>query len=268
MGSALGKIHDVREELARGRHAIANLTVLAAGSRVGPHVHVNSYLALHVLGSYRDSSNAGEFSIEGPAALLFPAGSTHEMAVGSAGLATVIIEFDSDALNRAVSAAARLEHPRYWVGGRIGHHASRLAQAWLSGATAQRRFEQTIAFLNAALAAGPRAAAPSWLRELEARIDEEYRAPDVGLWARQIGVSRPRLARTYRYWRGEGLGQAIRRHRVEESAILLESTDLPLAEIAAQAGFYDQSHMNRAFRKCLGRTPAAAKAARFGLTRA
>ncbi|HVN02328.1 MAG TPA: AraC family transcriptional regulator [Caulobacteraceae bacterium] len=38
--------------------------------------------------------------------------------------------------------------------------------------------------------------------------------------------------------------------------------------MAAAAGFCDQSHMNRAFRQVLGRTPAALRAARLGLATA
>jgi transcriptional regulator GlxA family with amidase domain len=63
------------------------------------------------------------------------------------------------------------------------------------------------------------------------------------------------------------LVETLRRRRVEAAAILLESSGLELAEIAAQAGFCDQSHMNRAFKKFLGRTPAAARAARLGLSK-
>jgi AraC family transcriptional regulator len=267
VADTLGTIHDVREELARDSGAIASLTALAAGRRVECHVHANPYLALHVLGSYRDQGDDGEVWVNGPAALFFPAGSAHQMDIGRAGLATVIIEFDSIMLNRAVAQAVGLKRSLSWVGGNVGRRAHRLARIWLSGATEERRFELTIAFLNAALAARPRALAPSWLAQLEAQIDGLYDAPEVERWAQQVGLTQPRLARAYRHWHGEGLGESIRRRRVEAAAILLESTDLPLADIAAHAGFCDQSHMNRAFRKSLGRTPAATRAARLGLSR-
>jgi AraC family transcriptional regulator len=261
----LGKIHDVREELARNAGAIASLTALPAGRRVAGHVHANPYLALHVLGSYRDRDGSGEISINGPAALFFPAGSAHEMAIGGSGLATVIVEFDSAALRYAVGGAAGLKRSRSWVGGEIGRHANRLAHAWLSDMSERRRFGLTAAFLNAALATAQHCRAPSWLVRLEALVDAEYRAPNVERWAKQIGVTRPWLVRAYRHWRGEGLGEMLRRRRVEAAAILLESTDLQLAEIAVEAGFCDQSHMNRAFGKILRRTPAVARAARLGL---
>jgi AraC family transcriptional regulator len=42
---------------------------------------------------------------------------------------------------------------------------------------------------------------------------------------------------------------------VERAALLLRGGRAALAEVAVAAGFCDQSHMNRAFRAVLGRTP-------------
>jgi len=247
----LGKIHDVREELGRDSGAIASLTVLSAGRRVSSHVHANPYLALHVLGSYRDHDDRGAVSVNGPAALFFPAGSTHEMTIGNAGLVTVIVEFDSDALQRAVGDTARLKHSRSWVGGNVGRCARRLARGWLSSMPTQHQFGLTTAFLNAALGRTAQRRRPRWLDELEAFVDTELHAPDIESWARRIGVTRSWLVRAYRQWCGEGLG----------------SSDLELAEVAVEVGFCDQSHMNRAFKWHLGRTPAVARTAQWGLSR-
>jgi len=60
--------------------------------------------------------------------------------------------------------------------------------------------------------------------------------------------------------------EALRRRRVAAAAILLEGADAGLADVAAQTGFCDQSHMNRAFKRLIGRTPAAIRAARLGLS--
>jgi len=156
---------------------------------------------------------------------------------------------------------------RRWIGGDIGRRASRLAQAWLSGAPDAQRFAMTEAFLRSAFGAPPHSPAPSWLEDLEALIPAEG-APQTDRLARRLGVSRPWLARAYRRWRGEGLGEALRRRRVAAAAILLEGADPSLADVAAQAGFCDQSHMNRAFKRLVGRTPAAIRAARLGLSAA
>ncbi len=265
MAEELGKIHDVAEELARGAGAIANLTVLGAERRVPAHVHANAYLALHVLGDYRERGDDGEAVIAGPAAMFFPAGSAHEMTIGPQGLATVIVEFESARLRSTLGPAADLGGCRHWIGGDVGRRASRLARAWLSGAPDERRFAMTETFLKQALGAPPHRQAPAWLADVEGLVDAERGASGVADLAQRCGVSRPWLVRAYRTWRGEGLGEALRRRRVAAAAILLDGGDLPLAEVAAQAGFCDQSHMNRAFRRVVGRTPAAVRAAGLGL---
>lgn len=47
----------------------------------------------------------------------------------------------------------------------------------------------------------------------------------------------------------------IRRLRVRMACRLLIYSDLPLAEVAVESGFADQSHFNHEFRRHLGRTP-------------
>lgn len=265
MSSTLGYIHDVREQIARSSGAIASLTCLSAGQRVSGHVHANPYLSLHVLGSYRDDGDGGDVAMTGPSALFFPAGSAHEMDVGNFGLATIIIEFDDNALRHALGSTATLKRFHSWAGGKVGRQARHLARSWLSRGCDEQQFDLTFSFLSAALCVAPRACAPTWLDHLDTLIDAQFRAPDVGRWAREIGVTRAWLARAYRDWRAEGLGETVGRRRVQTAAILMENGDLPLAAIAAQAGFCDQSHMNRSFRKFLGRTPAAARSTRLGL---
>lgn len=266
MSDTLGKIHDVAEELARNAGAIASLTVLGAERRVPAHIHANPYLSLHVLGGYRESDEGGEALIAGPAAMFYPAGSAHEMAIGPQGLVTVIIEFDSDRLRQTVGAAAESGGSRRWIGGGVGRRASRLARAWLSGGPDDQRFAMTEAFLRSAVGAEPDRQAPPWLEEVEALTRAEGAGWRADSLARRCGVSRSWLARAYRDWRGEGLGEALRRRRVTAAAILLDSSDMPLAEVAAEAGFCDQSHMNRVFRRLVGRTPAAVRAAQLGLS--
>jgi transcriptional regulator GlxA family with amidase domain len=50
--------------------------------------------------------------------------------------------------------------------------------------------------------------------------------------------------------------QYVLRARVDHAAGLLAGTDLPLAEVAAAAGFYDQASFTRTFGRLTGETPA------------
>jgi AraC family transcriptional regulator len=43
---------------------------------------------------------------------------------------------------------------------------------------------------------------------------------------------------------------------VDAARRLLSETERPIADIALETGFTDQSHLTRVFRRCLGETPA------------
>jgi AraC family transcriptional regulator len=49
--------------------------------------------------------------------------------------------------------------------------------------------------------------------------------------------------------------QYVIRCRIERAKYLMAQTKLPLAEIAIQVGFVDQSHLHRHFKRCVGVTP-------------
>jgi len=86
--------------------------------------------------------------------------------------------------------------------------------------------------------------------------------------ARQLGVHPVWLARAYRRVVGEGMQDTMRRKRVERALMLLRDSDWPPAQIAAEVGFCDQSHMIRCFHAVLGRTPGKAQQQQRALARA
>jgi AraC family transcriptional regulator len=245
-------------ELARNGAAIASLTVLGADRQVDEHVHENPYLSLHVLGSYRECGEGGSTVVDGPAAAFHPAGSAHHDAIGERGLATVIVEFDPHWVRTRLGE--KLDRSRYWIGGATGRAAVGLARLLVSRRPEPRKFAAVESFLIAAANDAREPARPAWLDDLDALTADPATPPRTADLARTLGVSAPWLARAFREGRGEGLSEAFRRRRVETAAQLLEMTRLPLAEIAAEAGFCDQSHMNRAFRLLLGHTPAMVRA--------
>src|SRR5580693_5526765 len=111
MTKRLGTIHDVVEELAATSSAVPNLCALGAHARVDQHSHANPYLWLHVLGAHAEAGDVAEAAIAGSAAMFFPAGSGHGMAVRDVGLASIIIEFDEAALGRALGPYVDLRRP-------------------------------------------------------------------------------------------------------------------------------------------------------------
>jgi AraC family transcriptional regulator len=69
------------------------------------------------------------------------------------------------------------------------------------------------------------------------------------------------LARSFRTYYRESLGGCARRLRLEWAAEKLARSDVPLASLATEAGFVDQSHFTRAFKGQFGMTPARYRAA-------
>jgi AraC family transcriptional regulator len=81
-------------------------------------------------------------------------------------------------------------------------------------------------------------------------------AVDVARIAREGGIEAGFLARAFRRAHGMSLTAYARRLRVEEASRLI-ADGMDLADVAASAGFADQSHLTRIFRRVTGTTPAA-----------
>jgi AraC-like DNA-binding protein len=112
------------------------------------------------------------------------------------------------------------------------------------------------------MAASPSAGdGPSGFERVLAHIRDHYRTPlgNADL-ARASGLSLRSFERKFKE-RFQLSPQAyIRRLRVRMACRLLVHTDLPLAQVASESGFADQSHFNHEFRRQLGRTPGAYRA--------
>jgi AraC family transcriptional regulator len=103
--------------------------------------------------------------------------------------------------------------------------------------------------------------APPWLESVRERVrehlDERVTLSDL---AADAGVHPAYLARSFRRRYGMSVGEYTRRARLSWAAAQLTSTDTPLAALAAEAGFADQSHFTRAFKRHTGLTPARYRA--------
>lgn len=74
-------------------------------------------------------------------------------------------------------------------------------------------------------------------------------------------VSPFHFARVFRASTGRSPHRYVLERRVALAEELLTRTTLPIAEVAARAGFADQSHLTRVLGRHLGRTPGAMRAA-------
>lgn len=75
--------------------------------------------------------------------------------------------------------------------------------------------------------------------------------------ARELCVSRSRLAATYKAERGRGVAEELRDLRMERARELLAGTDLPLSEVGRAVGYPRPSTFATAFSREVGCSPAA-----------
>ena len=242
-------------EIELHRHSGARvLRVVHPGEQeIGEHCHDWAYIGLYTAGRYLERYDGGEADMSGPCAVLHPAGRPHADTVHDSGLETLTIEFDAAWL-RLHGFAGKLDRSRVWSGGSVGQASRHLAALLASPSSSEAALgEATAQFLEQALADEP-VQAPSWVSDARRWIEEEPRASSTEL-AQRLGLHPAYVAQAYRKAAGEGIGEALRRRRVETASALLRRTQLALAEIAIAAGFCDQSHMNRCFSAVLGRSP-------------
>lgn len=92
------------------------------------------------------------------------------------------------------------------------------------------------------------------IRFMEKNIDRSIQLDDI---AEVVNWSSSHLAREFRTHVGVPPHRYLIKLRVDKARDLLETSDLPIAEIAFECGFTHQEHLTRHFRRLCKSTPAA-----------
>ncbi|HEY4081199.1 MAG TPA: AraC family transcriptional regulator [Burkholderiaceae bacterium] len=230
---------------------------------VAPHEHVDGHFIVVLEGHYRSSAR-GAATLLGPGDVLWnPPGTRHVdtfTGVGGLFLALSIGAGQAQALGLNDGGARRLV-------GLPQQGALRLATQPLTlDLGGLLDMEEACRQLCSVTSAAPAAhrkqepREPAWLRRCMERLVDECEQPlRLAALAGAAGVHPVSLARTFRRHYGISPGQLQRRALLNRAAQLLRGGE-PIAEVAAQLGFADQSHFTRLFRAEYRCTPAAWRA--------
>jgi len=217
------------------------------------------YMAIVIDGSLEKSFGGG-LALQAGCALTMPAGARHGARFGSGGARIVIV--------KACTASSGISFQRFeQLRGRgFGLLAWRLAAELRASDAAAPLAAEGLALELLAAASREEAShridrAPPWLSSAEdllrARVGDCVRLSEL---AAEIGVTPVQVARAFRARYGVSVGEYGRRIRVEWAAAEIARGDRTLAEIAVEAGFADQSHFTRLFKRYLGTTPGQYRA--------
>jgi AraC family transcriptional regulator len=95
-----------------------------------------------------------------------------------------------------------------------------------------------------------------WLRRARDLLSDRFaHPPTLGELARECGVHPAYLATAFRRAFRSTVGEYVRSLRVEAAERMLARSGRSLAQVALDAGFADQSHLTRVFRRATGLTP-------------
>lgn len=221
-----------------------------------PHEHERACLHFVLAGHYAETI-CGRELFSGPGTVLYkPASLRHSNRFPASGARTLRIELEP-AFERNLGARRPLHSadPRLELVAR-NIHDELLAADELTPLALEGLARELVALLlrqDRPPRVGARLA-----EECAARLRERFRAPlRLDMLARELGCERTALARAFRARFRRSMGEYVRTLRVAEVQRRLARGEAPLAALAVDCGFADQSHCTRVFRRLTGTTPAA-----------
>lgn len=217
----------------------------AAGMALGRHAHAGQVFAVPLGGAFELEVGGQRLLCRRGAAVTRP-GEPHTNRFGPRDARLLLVE-----------APWEIDAPALAEDGRLQALAARLALELGATDAAAPLAREGLALEIVALAArAPDRSAP--LARLDAFLDAHFLEPlRLADLAAVAGVHPAHLARAFRAARGESLASYLRQRRVAWARDQLLATDAPIGAIALDAGFCDQGHFARVFRKVTGATPGA-----------
>lgn len=227
------------------------------GSALPRHTHASHYFCFVLSGSYKESYDRRTRSCDPSTILYHPAGEIHAQSFETSTVDLFRIEVNP----------ARLQYSsldsRDFRGGYSVVLAQRIYHEFREpDSVSQLAIEGLVLELIATLARSSRNRTNDfrkpqrWLSHAHDLIKSRYLEPlTLGDIAAAVGVHPVTLAREFRRRYGCTVGQLVRCERINFARQELVKPDASLAEIAIAAGFCDQSHFAKTFKKLVGMTP-------------
>ncbi|MGH9754212.1 MAG: AraC family transcriptional regulator [Blastocatellia bacterium] len=237
-----------------------------SGLSIPRHAHELACFVLVVKGSFRETIERRARDC-GPLTLIYrPAGEVHSNHFHRSGGQCLNIELEPEWMERVRRYSIRLNDSAEFRGGAPAWLAVRLYREFRQpDEVSPLTIEACMLEIVAASAREQRKAVerkvPRWLVRAEEFLRAHYsESLTVAEVADAAAVHPAHLARVFRASFGCTIGEYLRQLRVEFASRELIASDLPLSEIAAATGFYDQSHFTRTFKRMTGLTPTEFRA--------
>ena len=91
------------------------------------------------------------------------------------------------------------------------------------------------------------------LEMVHRNLDQNLRVEEL---AQKVQLSQNYLAKQFKQRMGKTIPRYILESRINRAKLLLQTTNLPVKQIAAQVGLPDAQHFNKQFRNITGQAPS------------
>jgi len=236
--------------------------VYPARFRTPKHSHKQALFCFVVQGDYTETYGRKTRECSSSALLFHPANETHAEHFHDSGGRSFIIEIAPAWLERMREYTAVMDSSAEFHGGIPELLARRIYKesAQIDGVSALIIEGLMLEMVGEASRHNAPVSAlhpPRWLQQardlLHARFTEHLTLAEV---ARNVGVHPVHLAQTFHKSFRRTIGDYVRQLRIEYACHELAASETPIVEIALAAGFCDQSHFTRTFKRCIGVAPS------------
>jgi AraC family transcriptional regulator len=232
--------------------------------KLSRHEHEYAYFSLVLQGSYDETfGNQSRRTCKPSTVTLHPAGEQHADTFHRADGRIFSVEIEPKWMERANEFPELLSEPAAFHGGASTVLFSKIyGEFYRTDNVSHLAIEGLLLELTAEISRRrvhtSERKPPRWLENAKELVHEHFAEHlTLELIARQVGVHPVHLVREFRKHFRLTVGDYIRRRRIEYACRQLSESDIPLIEIALNAGFSQQSHFSRIFKAVTGMTPTA-----------
>ncbi|MFN7928105.1 MAG: AraC family transcriptional regulator [Blastocatellia bacterium] len=236
--------------------------VYSPGYQTPKHTHKQALFCYVMQGHYTESYGGKTRECESSTLLFHPPGELHAEYFHESGGRSFIVEIAPEWLARVREQMPVAERSADFHGGVFELLARKLyrefthedcASALIIEGVMLEMFGETTRWCTSPTVPG----SPRWLQQakdlLHGHFAENLTLAEI---AQQVGVHPVHLAQTFRKSYQCTVGEYVRKLRIEYACHELTATDKSIVDIALSAGFCDQSHFTRTFKRTVGAAPS------------
>ncbi|HLG38838.1 MAG TPA: AraC family transcriptional regulator, partial [Chitinophagaceae bacterium] len=222
---------------------------------MAPHTDKLSRISIILDGELREYSGSKEVTAKAGSLVIKPNHAVHENIFGDKPVKSLSISFHDDLLlTNSFNKWQWINHPKVNVLGIKLWAEMRLVKSEKAMMNCLDDFFSALALLKYDTEGKP----VFWQEQLKELLEKELSEPEnIQMLSQKLSLHRVYMARAFKKKYGVSPVEFRKYIRVAAALLDLSLTSKSLASVAYDAGFSDQSHMNREVKYHTGSTPAA-----------